>query len=137
MSGRATTRPTSSAGQLPAAFPPSGFPVNAWWPAFACYTEWNARLHEGVVALSNEWQDFVGRRMTEEFALLQRLGASRSPEQVWAAYAAFWQKAAEDYSEEFGRAAKLSGGLMNRSMASMQRQTEEATTGIMPLGKAA
>jgi hypothetical protein len=41
---------------------------------------------------------------------------------VWVAYIAYWQKAAEDYSQEFGRAAKLSGDLMNRSMGAMQRQ---------------
>lgn len=137
MSDKATTRPAPTAGELPAAFSLPAFPVNAWWPAFAGHTDWNARLHGGILALSNEWQDFVARRMTEDFILLQRLGASGSPEQAWAAYAAFWQKAAEDYSDEFGSAAKLLGGLMNPSMASMQGQMQEVTTGLGPLGKAA
>ena len=137
MSNKAKPRHDLAADQPIAAFPLSGFPVNIWWPALACCTEWNASAHEGIATLSSEWQDFVGRRMKEDFTLLQRVGVSRSPEQVWAAYTAYWQKAAEDYSQEFGRAAKLAGGVMNRSMGAMQRQMEEATTEILPLEKAA
>ena len=57
-----------------------------WWPAFAGYGEWNTRLQQGTVALCREWQDFLGRRIAEDVALVQRLGTARSPEQVWAAY---------------------------------------------------
>jgi hypothetical protein len=64
--------------------------------ACACLLpEWNASAHEGIATLSSEWQDFVGQRMKEDFTLLQRVGASRSPEQLWAAYIVYWQKAAE------------------------------------------
>ena len=137
MSDKATTRHDQAPVQPIAAFPLSGFPINIWWPALACCTEWNASVHEGIATLSGEWQDFANRRMKEDFALLQRVSASRSPEQVWAAYIAFWQKAAADYSQEFGRTAKLADGLTSRSMVAMQRQMEEATTEMLPLEKAA
>lgn len=59
------------------------------------------------------------------------------PEWAWAAYVSYWQKAAERYAQEFGRAAKLAGGLMNRRLAAIRRQMEEATTQVLPLEKAA
>jgi hypothetical protein len=137
MSGEAMPRPDQTTGQPFAALPLSGFPVGVWWPAFAYYTEWNAGLHEGIAAFSNEWQDFMGRRITADFALLQRLGASRSPDQVWAAYVAFWSRAAEDYSQEFAMTAKLASSLMSRNLAAMQRQPQEAAADIPALKKAA
>jgi hypothetical protein len=135
MSDKPSTR--RAAAQSLAAFPFPGFPVNTWWPALACYSQWNAGLQESIAKLGGEWQDFASRRMSEDSALLQRLAAARSPEQVLAAYIAFWQKAADDYSQEFVRAATLAGDLMNRNLAAMQRQVGEATTAILPLEKAA
>ena len=72
------------------------------------------------MALCREWQDFLGRRIAEGFALVQRLGTARSPEQVRAAYVAFWQKAANDYSQECGSPVKLAGVLTNPSITNMQ-----------------
>lgn len=108
-------------------FPFPGFPVNVWGPALAFNAECNATLHEGFATLSREWQDFLSARMKEDFTLLQRVGTAKSPEEAWAAYASFWQKAVEDYWKEYGRAAKLAGGLMNRSMAAVQRQVQETS----------
>jgi hypothetical protein len=134
MSSTAKTRHDQAAERPIAALP---FAVNMWSPFLACCTEWNARAHDGIATLSTQWQDFVSRRIKEDFALLRRVGASRSPEEVWEAYIAFWQKAAEDYAQEAASAAELAGGLMNRSIGGMQRRMQEATTAILPLVKAA
>ena len=87
------------------------------------------------MALCREWQDFLGRRIAEGFALVQRLGTARSPEQVRAAYVAFWQKAANDYSQECGSPVKLAGVLTNPRHH--QYAGREAQRGILPLAKAA
>lgn len=139
MSDKATNGNGHAAWPI-ADFPFAGFPVNAWGAAFTLNAECNAALHEGFAAFSREWQDFVSARMKEDLTLVQRVGAAKSPEQVWTAYATFWQKAVEDYWKEYGRAAKLAGGLMNRSMTAVQRQMEEATesaTKVPSLEKAA
>ena len=99
MSNTVKTR-HDQAERATAAFPFSGFAVNMWWPWHACCRQWNAGVHDGIAMLTSEWQDFVSRRLKEDFALLQQIGALRSPDQVWGAYFTFWQKAAEDYSQE-------------------------------------
>ena len=137
MSDNATTRHGQAAEPPIASFPFPGLPINLWSPAIAGCVEWNAAFHEGIATLSGEWQDFLSRRMKEDFALLQRVGASKSPEQVWSAYFAFWQKAAEDYSHEFARAANFTAGLMNWGTTGMHPRTEDATTQTQPLDKAA
>jgi hypothetical protein len=137
MLDKVTRRHGHAAAQPIAAFPFPGFPVNIWGAALTFNAECYATLHESFLAFSREWQDFLSGRMTEDFALLQRVGSARSPEEVWSTYVAFWQKAAEDYSAEFGRAAKLAGSLVGQSMATVQRQMEAATAEIAPFDKAA
>jgi hypothetical protein len=46
--------------------------------------------------LASEWQNFVSRRIAEDFAFMQRIVQCRTPDQVWGAHADFWQKAVED-----------------------------------------
>jgi hypothetical protein len=123
--------------QSVAAFPFPGFPFDVWGPALCFNAECNATLHEGFLAFSREWQEFLGKRVTEDFALLRRAGSAKSPEQLWSAYAAFWQKAVVDYLEEYGKAAKLVVSLMSRGMTVVQRQMEEAATNVSPLQRAA
>ena len=71
-----------------------------WNPFLAGVLRWNAQAHEGFGTVMSEWQIFVGRRLEEDLALMQRLTRSRAPDQILAAYADFWQKAAEDYRKE-------------------------------------
>ena len=114
------TRDARNPAQGTDAFAIPGFALNMWNPALACSTEWNAKLHEGFVALSTEWQDFVSRRMQDDLSLLQQVGSSQSPEQAWTAYVAFWRKAAEDYAREFAMLSKLTGDLVSSSVAAVQ-----------------
>jgi hypothetical protein len=95
-------------------------------PPITCGAEWNTRLHENYIALSDEWQTFVGRRIKEDFRLLQELASANSPEVMCSAYARFWQKAVEDYWREYATMATLASGFVGSGMAVMQHTFEEA-----------
>jgi hypothetical protein len=78
----------------------------------------NAQAHGGFGTIASEWQDFVGRRLKEDFAQIQRLAHGSTPDQILAAYSDFWQKAAVDYGEEFTTMSKL--------MSAVSTKTREA-----------
>jgi len=54
-----------------------------------------------------ECQCFTGRRLEKDLHLLQELTSSKAPDEVWNAWARFWQTAAEDYGIEYSTIAKL------------------------------
>ena len=82
----------------------------AMWNPFFVALKGNGSPQQGLGAIASEWQGFVGHRLQEDIALMQRLTQSRTPDQVVAAYSEFWQKAAEDYSKEFNTMTKLMTG---------------------------
>jgi hypothetical protein len=71
-----------------------------WEPDLHWLKVANTRLHESFSAISNEWQTFVARRVKEDLHLSEELAAAKVPEEIWLAYAQFWQKAVEDYRNE-------------------------------------
>jgi hypothetical protein len=78
-----------------------------WEPVFAGSLKANAQIQEAFGMIAGEWQAFVAHRLQEDIDLMQRLAGSRTPEQILAVHAAFWQKAAEDYGKEFTTIGKL------------------------------
>lgn len=91
------------------------FALSIWNPLLAGALRGNAQVHhEGFGTIASEWQDFVGRRLKEEFALMQRLTRSCTPDQILAAYSDFWQQAAEDYGKEIATMSKLMTGVATR-----------------------
>jgi hypothetical protein len=94
-------------------------------------------MHEDFAAFCREWQDFVGRRFKEDMTLMRRLSSATSPLEFWNAQTAFWQKAVEDYWQEYGRMASLACGFMTTSLTAAQRGMEEAAVGVLPLPRAA
>ena len=78
--------------------------------------------------IADEWRNFVGLRLKEDVAFLQRLTQSTGPDQVLAAYADFWRKAGEDYSNEVARMTKLVTDMTNKMAVAGQSATEEAST---------
>jgi hypothetical protein len=78
-----------------------------WEPVFAGSLTANAQIQEAFGMIAGEWQAFVAHRLQEDIDLIQRLAGSRTPEQILAVHAAFWQKAAEDYGKEFTTISKL------------------------------
>lgn len=89
--------------------------LSMWNPFLAGSMGGNAQAHEGFGTIANEWQDFVGRRLKEDFALMQRLAHSATPDQILTAYSDFWQKAAEDYGKEFTTISKLMTGVTTKT----------------------
>jgi hypothetical protein len=135
MPNNATPRLTKDAAEIPNPLLFSALPLAAWSPILAWTAQSNAKLHETFAAISCEWQDFLARRLMEDTDLLRRTGASWSPQQVWEAYASFWQKAVEDYTGEFARVTNLTGRLA--SSASSPAPEWEATRDVPTLDHAA
>jgi len=101
--------------------------ASMWNPCLAAALKGNTEVQEGFGAIASEWQDFVGHRLQEDIALMQRLTQCYTPNQVWSAYANFWQKAAEDYGKEFGTMTKLMTGVTSKMVAVAQSATDEAS----------
>lgn len=110
--------------------------LNWWTPVIGWQAAYNSKLQETFVALASEWQAFIGRRMTEDLSVLQQVAGARSPDQLWQAYAKFWQNAAADYAQEYAIMAKLAGTCLI-SGAAVAEQTLRAGPVAPPLSKAA
>jgi len=132
----ATSRPAEAAGAAGNPFLFGALAPEMWRPAFAWSAEANEKFHRAFVALSYEWQGFLGRRAKEDMSLLQRISSSSSPEGVWAAYVAFFQKAAEEYAQEFARLSTLLVRLQSPN-AVAEPQLPENPAASPPLDKAA
>jgi Phasin protein len=89
----------------------------------------NAQAQEAFGMIAGEWQAFVGHRLQEDMALVQRLAKSQTPEQILAAYSEFWQKAAEDYGKKFAAMTKLIGRVTSKVAQTSQAATDEAGGG--------
>ena len=61
----------------------------------------NARMYDRFVEASDEWQAFVGRRLEADLHLWQDLAGAKAPEALWSVYGKFWQKAFQDYWNEY------------------------------------
>jgi hypothetical protein len=82
-----------------------GFPaatLGIWRPWLVGAAKWNGQVYQGFGTLASEWQNFVSGRVKEDLAFMQRIMDCRTPDQVWAAHTAFWQRAIEDYGKELG-----------------------------------
>jgi Phasin protein len=106
-------------------------------PSVTCGAEWNTKLRESYVSLSDEWQAFVGRRTKEDLRLLQQLASAKAPEEMWSVYASFWQKAVEDYWQGYATIVKLASGLISSDTAATQQAFEQAPEAKTSLPRAA
>jgi hypothetical protein len=94
---------------------------------------WNPFLTGDVEALgafgtiAREWQDFVGRRLKEDVALVERLARCSRPHHVLSAYADFWRKVGEVYGKEITTMTDLMADMAAKMAAAAQSSTDEAT----------
>jgi hypothetical protein len=96
----------------------------------------NQRVHEACRDMTAEWQRFIGRRIEEDFRLLQMICTATSPGQMWNAWTGFWQKAAADYAAQYstiGRIAERHAGITPPG----QTASETRTPVVQPQSKAA
>ena len=109
-----------------------------WWtPAIRTWSAANTNLHKTCVDLSIEWQAFVGRRLNEDFGLLQKISSAKGPDDFWNACSRFWQKVAEDYATECSVMARLTAGFLAHDVAAGQSASVKDTQIARPQVKAA
>jgi hypothetical protein len=94
--------------------------LSAWNPLLAAALNANALAHEGFGTLGSEWQTFVGRRLQQNCALVQRLSQSRTSDQVVSAYRDFWHQVAESYGTELTTLTKLMTGMTSKMVMAAQ-----------------
>lgn len=107
-----------------------------WSPAVASGAEWNKKFHENLVALSSEWQGFVSRRLEEDMHLARGLVTAKAADEAWKVYANFWQRAVEDYWQEYAVLAARTGALMGSEIEATRHGGEESAAAT-PQSKAA
>lgn len=86
---------------------------------------------------ASEWQNFVSRRIAEDFAFMQRIVHCRTPDQVWGVHADFRQKAVEDYGKEYMLIGRLAASLTTKAVATAQWASQDATAQVRLLSRAA
>jgi Phasin protein len=111
--------------------------LGIWSPWLVGAANWNAQVLEGFGTIASEWQNFVSRRLKEDFAFMQRAAQCRTPDQMAAAHADFWRTAMEDYSKEYMLMGKLAAGVTTKAAAVAQSATHEASVEVLPSLKAA
>jgi hypothetical protein len=99
-------------------------PFTAWNPLLAAAMNANALAHEGFGTLGSEWQAFVGRRLQQNCALVQRLSESRTSDQVVSAYTDFWEQVAESYGKELTTFTKLVTGMTSKMVMAAQTTSQ-------------
>jgi hypothetical protein len=134
MSNRFPRGIAANGGQGPNAFLAPALALGMWNPFWVAALKGNARAQEGFGTIASEWQDFVARRLNEDFALVQRLSHSRTPDQMLNAYT---QKAAEDYGREVTTMTKLFAGVTSKTVVAAQTATDESSTRLLPSREAA
>ncbi len=115
------------------------WPSALGWPApgMAGVAAWNTQVHKSFLAMSDEWQAFVARRLKEDLHLLQAMGAAKTPEAFWSAYADFWQRAVEDYWKEYGALVARASGLFAFGMTPSRCAIVSQPESTLPQSKAA
>jgi hypothetical protein len=81
---------------------------------------WNGTYGKAAAAMSREWLDFLNRRLREDAALPQRLASCRAPDEAWHICSEFWQRALQDYQEEFIEFARLNGEAVSEGFDVLQ-----------------
>ncbi len=82
--------------------------------------------HAALGTLLGKWQLFMARRGEANFALLQEVAQSKSPEAAWSGYATFWQKLAADCRKEILTMRELARDATRNSAAAARSTAETA-----------
>ena len=101
--------------------------ASLWNPFLTAALKGNAQAQNGFGTVASEWQDFVGHRIQEDIALMQRIARCSTPDQVLNAYADFWHKAAEEYGKELTTMTKLMIGVTSKMVVTAQTAADEAS----------
>ena len=95
--------------------------------------EFDGKVLTGWLALHREWTGFLMRRLQQDVALVHHLAKCAEPQDAFAVYSAFFQKACSDYQGEFAQMAKLGGNGFDEATHALQ----ESMTGVARGSRAA
>jgi Phasin protein len=112
-----------NAGQIPNIPLPPGFALMTWNP----FLTGDAEALGGFGTIAREWHNFVGRRLKEDVALVQRLARCSRPDQVLSAYTDFWRRAGEDYGKEITTMTDLMTDIAGKMAVATQSATDQAS----------
>jgi len=78
------------------------FPLlTAWNPVAGKFGAWNSDAQHATEEIAHSWFRFVGDRMAKDAAFPEQLANCKTVNDVYQAYAQFWQQAANDYGKGF------------------------------------
>lgn len=126
MSHQFKRRSAGNGGHTPSAALAPALALMMWNPFLAGDAEALGAL--GTVA--HEWQEFLGRRLKEDVALVQRLTRCSTPDQVLSVYGDFWRKAGEDYGKEITTLTGLMTDMAGKLAVAAQSATGEASASL-------
>ena len=107
-------------------------PLQIWNPMLGGLQTWQGNSGKAITALNTEWLAFVNRRMQEDLALPHRLGSAKTPEEMWRAYAGFWQHTIEDYQNEYKEMLRLSSDAATESLEALHHSGHQASSQPSP-----
>jgi hypothetical protein len=70
---------------------------------------WAGALVPTVLAINQEWAEFLKRRVEHDMAFARDITVCKAPDEVWRTYADFWAKVGDDYQKELATLARLGG----------------------------
>jgi hypothetical protein len=95
-------------------------PAGTWSPMLGGTQAWDGAFRHAAAAIGREWLDFLSRRMREDMVLPLRLASCRGLDEAWRVSAEFWQKAVQDYQEEFAELVRLNFETLSENATSQQ-----------------
>jgi hypothetical protein len=116
-------RSAGDGGHTPSAPLAPALALMMWNP----FLSGNAEALGALGTVTHEWQEFLGRRLKEDVALVQRLARCSTPDQVLSAYGDFWRKAGEDYGKEITTLTGLMTDMAGKMAAAAQSATDETS----------
>jgi len=108
-----------------------------WGPWLIGVAKLNAHMQQGPGTLASERPNVVGRRVKDDFTLVQRITQSRTSGEIWVAHLEFWERAVEDHSRECLLIGRLAAGVTNKAVSAAQCARKDASEEMLPSSRAA
>jgi hypothetical protein len=128
MTKSSTANDTSANGDPQTGMMPFRFDLLAMMaqPSIAMMTDMNGKLLEGVAASTEEWGDFLNRRLAANMALPQQVAACKTVDEMQKVYAEFFQEASAHCRDEVELMTRINMILTGEAVKAMQRLSKEA-----------
>ncbi|GAB5469993.1 MAG: hypothetical protein Kilf2KO_30230 [Rhodospirillales bacterium] len=91
-------------------------------------------LFSRAVKMNEEIHRFVSRRLEHDRSTMQQLSTCKSPQEAFAVWGTFMEKATQQYSEGIGLLAELYADQAREAMEEVQHEVEESILPVMKTG---